>query len=299
MACSIFLYKVAGRINDWIYIWPTTGLQLGLLLPAWSSRRSRITGQVAGSAGVLLGGVLIGLPPWFALSIALISAADVWLSGAILSRGIRSFDDLKRSENLWRFVIAGTLAPALCGFVSALPLTILLQQKILITTALSFLADLLGIAVVLPAMLLLLKSSQVALRPLSHYLRRDVPIVVFFVLVTGLVFWQMSNPLLFMVFPPMVLVVLNLGLEGSVYASVAIAAIAGYATAHGHGPLWLVRTLDSERRLLILQIFVWMSVATALPIGALLDERRRAQRAADEARHIYTILLEHTEDMII
>ncbi len=42
-----------------------------------------------------------------------------------------------------------------------------------------------------------------------------------------------------------------------------------------------------------------MSIATALPVGALLDERSRAEQETAEARRIYQILLENAEDMIV
>ena len=102
-----------------------------------------------------------------------------------------------------------------------------------------------------------------------------------------------------MVYPPMVLMVLAMGLEGSVFVSVTLAVIGSVATAHGHGPLQLSRLAKPEDRLLILQMYLWMSMATALPIGALLDERRRAEKAVEEARSVYQIVLENAEDMII
>jgi diguanylate cyclase (GGDEF)-like protein/PAS domain S-box-containing protein len=54
-----------------------------------------------------------------------------------------------------------------------------------------------------------------------------------------------------------------------------------------------------EHRILVLQIFLWTTVATTLPIGSLLDERRAAQREAHTNQTIYRLLLDHAEDMIV
>ena len=49
----------------------------------------------------------------------------------------------------------------------------------------------------------------------------------------------------------------------------------------------------------MLQIFIWVFLVTALPIGAILYERRRAEKKANDARSIYQKLLQNAEDMIV
>jgi diguanylate cyclase (GGDEF)-like protein/PAS domain S-box-containing protein len=97
----------------------------------------------------------------------------------------------------------------------------------------------------------------------------------------------------------MIVVLLTLGLEGAVLTSSLVAAVGWLATAHGHGPIWLMRSATQEDRLIVLQIFIWMCAATALPVGALLDERRRAERVGDENKAIYETLLNNAGDVII
>jgi diguanylate cyclase (GGDEF)-like protein/PAS domain S-box-containing protein len=293
------VYRVLGQVNQLIYIWPLTGVQLGILLPEWMNCRSRLRSQLAGVLGVFTGGCIMGLPFWFALAIACLSGIDVWIAGIILSKGVRGFEDLKRRENLVLFVIAATVGPLVVGLLAGLPVALFLHEYLLRTSIISALSDSLGMAIVLPALLFLLTGTYRNPRLIAPFLKKGIPAAILFTLVAAGVFWQTDGPLLFMIFPPMVLMVLAMGLEGAVYSSVILALIACYATAHGHGPLWLARVQVPENRLLLLQMFLWMSVATALPVGALLDEQRSARKDADEARSIYQTLLQNTDDMII
>jgi diguanylate cyclase (GGDEF)-like protein/PAS domain S-box-containing protein len=291
----IAVFDIAGRNDGMLYIWPVTGLQLGLLLPVWSRSRIRIA---AGAAGIFAGGLFIGMPAWFACSMAVITALDVSVAGYILSRGVSCFEDLKRSENLMRLARAVVVAPVVAGLINGFFLARHLHESLPRAYALSILCDSLGIAIVLPAVLLLRNKENWERARLRKARKAIVPGAVFVAVVAG-VFWQTSNPFLFMVFPPMVVMVLITGLEGAVFISVALAAIACYATAHGHGPLWLSRSHTPEHQVLVLQMYLWMSVATALPIGSLLDERRRAEKRADEASFFYRTLLQNADDMII
>ncbi len=295
----LLIFSVLSHVNGLVYIWPLTGAQLGVLLPEWANRKNRVPSQFGGVLGALLGGLMMGLPFWFALTIAILSGIDVWIAGTILSKGVRGFEDLKERKNLLLFGIAAIMGPMAAGLLAGIPVAIFLHQPFLRTSAISSLSDSLGMAVVLPPLLFLLTGTYRDPRKIAPYLKSAIPAVALFAIVAGGVFWQTSSPLLFMAFPAMVLVVFAMGLEGAVYVSVTLAVIGCYATAHGHGPLWISKAYGTEHRLLLLQLFLWMGTATALPVGALLDERRRAGEAAESARAIYQILLQNAEDMII
>jgi integral membrane sensor domain MASE1 len=295
--CVVF--GILGGVDRYVYLWPLTGLQLGFLLPYWTRRGVRIPGQAAGVLGVLAGGLAMGLPFWFAVVVAAISGLDVWIAGAILSRGVSGFEDLKFRRNLQLFAVAAIVAPVVAGVISGAFVAFIVREPVVESSAISILSDSLGMAVVLPVLLFLLTGKYRFPSQLAPHLKRGFPALILFVAVAALVFWQMTNPFLFMVFPTMLLVVLGFGLEGSVFVSVSLTVIACYATAHGHGPILLGHSTGPIHRLIVLQLFLWMSTATALPMGALLDEHRRAEDAADEATVVYQTLLENAEDMIV
>jgi diguanylate cyclase (GGDEF)-like protein/PAS domain S-box-containing protein len=298
LASMLLVFRILGSTSEPIYIWPLTGIQLGFLLGGWKLRKMRAIGQLAGALGVFAGGRIMGLPPWFALSVACTSAIDVWIAGAILSRGVRAFEDLKRRETLLLFVTALIVAPTVVGVAGGLLRAYFLQMPLVKTVLLHILSDSLGIALVLPAMLFLLTGANRDLHKISRYVGVGIPGALLFAVMTGAVFWQSDKPLLFMVFPGMVLILLAAGLEGAVYVTNALAVIACYATAHGHGPFWISHTASHVDRVLLLQVFLWMSAATALPFGALLNERKKADKDAADARLVYRTLLKFADDMI-
>ncbi len=92
----------------------------------------------------------------------------------------------------------------------------------------------------------------------------------------------------------MILVLFVLRFEGALAACTLAAVVGWFATVHGHGPICLMHTASPEQRLLVLQLFLWICLATALPVGALLDERRRAERSAVEAQSIDRVLFQNT-----
>jgi len=295
----VLVYRILGNTTDPIYIWPVSAVQLGLLLPRWRRSRMRGLGQLAGALGVLAGGRIIGLPLGVAFSVACTSGVDVWIAGSILSKGVREFEDLKRRENLLLFGIAVIVAPALMGLGNGLVEVLLFHLfpvKMILTRIMS---DSLGIAMVLPIFLFLLTGANRDPLKIARYIKTGVPAAILFAVMTGAVFWQSERPLLFLVFPGMVLILLAGGLEGAVYVTNILAVIACVATAHEHGPFWISHTPAHIDRVLLLQVFLWMSAATALPFGALINERKKADKAAAEARLVYQTLLKYADDMII
>jgi diguanylate cyclase (GGDEF)-like protein/PAS domain S-box-containing protein len=102
-----------------------------------------------------------------------------------------------------------------------------------------------------------------------------------------------------MVYPPIVLVLLATGLEGAVVTSILLTMVGWVATTHGHGPVCLIRGASPLHRLLVLQGFSWISIVTTLPVGALLDERKRADQSARESQSIYQGMLQGADGLIV
>lgn len=291
---------VFGRSDQLIYLWPLTGLQLGLLLPLWRRDWAAVLArQTAGAVGLILGAAVAGLPPGIALMIGLINACEVFLCGWIVSPAVANFDDLKERAHVLRFGIAAIVAPAVMGSIAAIPVAPVTHQSFLHVATTSVLSDALGIAIVMPVVLFLTSGEYRSFKKLRPHLLRTTLTGSAFVATAVYTFWQNQNPLLYIVFPLMVIMVLAMGLEGATLSGVVLTIVATTATNLHHGPFWLAVNASAEHRMVLLQLFLIVSAATALPIGALLDERRREGRAAEEARSIYQTLLQNAEDTII
>ena len=292
-------FRELADTNHVVWVWPVTAVQLGTILPFWSERRLRLCSLAGGLVGIVLMAKVLGLPLWFAVMLGFTNTFEVSVAGAILAPRISGFEDLKNRANLMLFAVAALVAPIGGGLLAALPVSDLLHEPFWRVAPLSILSDSLGISVFVPVFLFVLTGQYRHPRKLAPHLPKGALPALVFIAAAVLVFSQNSYPLLFMVFPPLVLLAMVMGLEGAVFANVILVVIACYATAHGHGPLWLSRSGQWEERLLILQTFLWVAVVTVLPIGALLDEKRRADIKANDARAIYLTLLENTADMII
>ncbi len=299
LVCVFVSYRLTDRGHGIIYLWPLTAVELGFLVPLWNKPQVRILAQGTGAIGALCGGLLAGRPMWFASSVAAISLLDVWIAGTILSRGVRGFEDLKRRSNLLLLALAAIVAPIIGGAIKAYPLSHLLHIRPLDAGMLSTVCESLGMVIILPALLFLLTGKNRDPRKLRPLLKHGVPAAALFIAVACGIFAQTTSPLLFMVFPAMLVVLFVLGLEGAVYVSITLPIIAIVCTSHGHGPFWIAHFYTPHYRVLLLQSFIWMNVATALPIGAMLDERRQAEKEAAEARLVTQTILKYADVMII
>ena len=292
--------RVLGRVTSYVLIWPVSGVELALLLPhCRKGVKEHVLSFIAIGAGVVVGGLLVGMPPGLATLLGVLTCVDVVIGCLMMGGHIHVFEDLKHRNNVVRFGLVATIAPLITGAVGAFSVAAFLHEPARQTGEMSILANSLGIVLVLPLILFATSGEYRSPRRLAPHARPALLSLAFFVGVILFTFWQNKGPFLFFVFPPMILVLLTLGLEGAVVTSVLAAATGWFATAHGHGPIWLMRSASQENRLIVLQIFIWMCAATALPVGALLDERRRAEREGGENKAIYETLLNNAGDVII
>jgi diguanylate cyclase (GGDEF)-like protein/PAS domain S-box-containing protein len=297
---TLWLSFVAlGTQGHFLYIWPLTAVQLSIALTDWGSRSSRIAQLAAAFVGELLATVLLGMPLWIGLWLAAVQVLEVSCVAAILVPRVTVFDDLKRRENVLRFGLAALLTPMAAVALVVEPISALAHASFLVVWSIVVPSDTLGIAIVLPALMFFYSGEYRSLRKLRPHLRTGIPALFVFVSVTAFVFLQNSFPFLFLIYPPLVIVLLVLGLEGAASSTIAVAILGIWATAKGHGPMWLIRGATPELRIVILQVFLGTVVAVAMPVGALLDERRRAERSAHEGQSIYQILIGNAEDMIV
>ena len=293
-------FCMVGQIDSFTLLWPVSGLVIGLALSSprthWQWRWAQ---RVAAGVGVTLGALAAGQALPMAMSWAALTVIDMLLAHRFIGSHLRSFDDLKKRASISRFVMATTVAPAVSALAVTLPLALHRGVPWLQITSMSALSDSLGMAIMLPAVLFIITGEYRVMRKTAPHLRSAAGAYLLFLAVTAVTFWQNCGPFLFLIFPPMMLVVLLLGLEGAIFSSIALSVIGWLATAHAHGPIWLIHDASSATRVIVLQVFIWVCLATALPVGALLDERRKAERGVLEAQSIYQLLLQNTKDAIV
>lgn len=89
------------------------------------------------------------------------------------------------------------------------------------------------------------------------------------------VFSQSRYPLLFLIYPPLLLAVFRHHFAGWAIGITLVAMIAIVLTAQGTGPMALAATATEKPQALLLQIFIAVTCLTTLPVGFVLSERGR------------------------
>ena len=136
--------------------------------------------------------------------------------------------------------------------------------------------------------------------------RRTLLVAVGFVLLAGVAFSDAHTPLLFLLFPPLLLAVSRLGFAGAALLIVPTVAIGFAATVSGHGPLTLLHDITPERKLAFLQLYFAVLAGTAYLVGVGVAERRRLNQAlVDEhvrlarSERLYRLLADNSSDIIV
>jgi diguanylate cyclase (GGDEF)-like protein/PAS domain S-box-containing protein len=302
LLATVLTLKIVGRMDHTLFLLPVSAVALSLAAPHCRSEWRRIWAlELAAIVGFVVGAALVGMPLWFAAILSVLTGIDLVLGRFILGSSLVSFEDLKRRSNILRFGALAIGVPMVTGILGAYPVSLFLKQPLAQIALKNIFSNSLGFMVIFPLILLVRRDSYPDWSLLLRSFRwQTVLAAIVFVATTAMVFGQDKGPFLFVVFPPLVLVLLTMGLEGAVFTSVSLCIIGWRGTAQGHGPIWLMKGTALEH-LLVLQIFTWVCAVTALPIGALLDERRRAERqtaavlleknqSLEENRRLYTSL---------
>lgn len=292
-------FRWTGARNHLLYVWPVTAVQLSIALVNWNTRRSRLLQLAACAVGQAIASSLLALPAGFAAAMIVLQTAEVGCAAALIAPRVRRFDDLKRSTSLRRFLLASLVVPLSMVSLAAEPISLLTRQPWLQTWKVVAPSDVLGYVILVPPLLFLLSGEYRSLRKLRPHLATGVPALLLLATVCGLTLFRSSVPFLFLLFPFLLIVLFLLGLEGGVFSALLITVLASWVTARHQGPIWIMPDPTEERATLMLQLFLATVAAVALPVGALLDERRQAERSILEGQSIYRTLLENTDDMIV
>ena len=111
------------------------------------------------------------------------------------------------------------------------------------------------------------------------------------------IFYLTSLPLLFVMPPLLLLATFRLRQIGAVAAIAILALISAYATASNHGPIAAASAVGAER-LILLQLFLAVTFATALPVAATLSERDARATEAQQLAERYRAVVENIDEVI-
>jgi diguanylate cyclase (GGDEF)-like protein/PAS domain S-box-containing protein len=276
-------------------IWLANGLLLGVILTADRDRRPALL--VAGFlANLVVGGLIDGWRGGFLL--AIFNVIEVWI-GSARQRRVAEAQDLTNAQTFRRFLwFAVFLAPVSSAAALVLYVVASGGTPSWTVSVSSLISHALGIATFTPVTMALRRDdiSRLVTRERIGELLLTLLLVAG---VTTLVFSQDRFPLLFLVFPAMLLMSMRGGLGGTAIAVVVVVVIAVGFTVAGHGPLNLQRVLPMSQYFFVLQVFIAALLVTMFPVVVVLAENRRANQAERDSALRLKLLAEHSTDVIV
>jgi PAS domain S-box-containing protein len=291
---GITLTYASGRIAT---IWLANGLLLAVLLTV--RRRQWPAYLLCGFMANVGANCLTGDRPPVALVLSLCNTIEILIAGAVLYQFCARPFDLRQRRTLGTFVLFGVVVAPL---VSAALAVFFISSFSpgpgwLHTLTTWFVADALGMATVTPGVWAL-QHNGVPETFSRRKLACSAGALGLLALSTILTFSQQAYPLLFVAFPFLLLVVLLLGFGGAAVGTCIVAGLAIGFTVEKHGPLMLIPDDSLPHRMLLLQVYIAVALATALPFAALLEERKNLARAVRSSESLYRLLFERIGEAV-
>jgi signal transduction histidine kinase/ActR/RegA family two-component response regulator len=279
-------------------IWPGDGLILAYMLGVL--RRHPLLALLAGGLATVGAEIFTGNPALLSIPLFCFNALCIGSVFFYITK-IAKFEDITNSKTFVFFLLLITASAALTALGVAIVAHVFYNVQFWATLLTSTMGNVTGCAVLTPLVLIITNPNKYKSNIERSFLQRSL-IVSAYILLVGLVFFQSSAPILFLI---------PLGLMAVAYMTtfmtlalcvVATVVIALFGTLLGHGPINLLHG-GNEAHLLMLQAFLVVITGTTLPIAALMAEHaklklsliasRQEAEAANQAKSTFLATISH------
>ena len=273
------LNKIALAEGGWQIFWPLNGVTIALLIMRPGTAWPLLLAAVALGTGA--GEYVDNNPLDSTIVQRSLSLLEVALSACMLPR-FSNLESWLRSPGLYpRFAAAVLVGPVLSGLLAAAYFHSVEGQPFVAAFNSWATADAMGIAAVLP-LVLALRSTQLGTLCGSNRWLINVGTLAVAIAVMTVIFATSQYPLIFVLYPLLMLVDWLLGLLGSSLALCCACVMAVFLTQHGYGPFANTAALGVSRDLAV-QIYLGFHLIGFLPISILFLEQRRMDKELREA----------------
>ena len=288
----VVLYVLAQLVAHWsmqafgaTVLWTANAVLLAALLQL--PCRQALPVLAACVAINLASNAVRGDPLPFLIGNAALNLLQVLLATLLARRVCGAALDMRRPTRLFRFAFLA-VAPAVAASTALAGLQAVALGRLPAGTLgfrLHHLFDmeLLAMMIVTPSLLLLARAHR--FREDAEAPATEIAALGALLAVTAAwVFGQSTAPILFMIFPPLILLAFRLSPPWTAGAVMLIGVVGGAATLTGQGPVALTRLGQDPalaaiptvmRQLNVFHLFLLAVMGTALPITTLSSERRR------------------------
>jgi len=291
---AIALSRPTGGVS---IVWVGSGLLAGILLT--SPYRAWIPYLVAALAGNLLARSLYGDAPPIVIGRGIASTFDAWAVAWALRYFVGDVRDPAKLLRVAGVAVTSTvLGCAASALIAATTSAAVGHSAFAPTFGAWFASHTLGMVIfaTLTVVLRELGARKIGYRGGRWKFARSMGLIA---ATTLGVFAQQRYPLLFLVYPPLLLGVFRHRFTGFAIGVAIVVVISIGATSSGSGPLGLITGASFEERTLLLQLFLAITCLTSLPVAVVLAERGRlAARLRDNERD-YRMLAVHSRDLVV
>ncbi len=282
-----FALNAFAFVDAWTIIWPLNGINVALLL---MKPRSRWPWMLIGiEIGTGVAELFYSNGVWSEIGQRVFSAIEVLISTLLLPPFI-SLDQWLRTPRIFvRFAAALVLGPGVSGLLAALMFHYAQGETLLTAFNGWATADALGMAATMP-LALSWRSPQ-----MRNLFRREALSTTLGLLVIALggaevIFSVSRYPLLFLLFPLLLLVDSVLSFAGSAIAVVGVLFISVFYTSNMLGPFGTWRGDVGIPRDLAMQIFFGFELLALFPASLMFMERRRMAAELHDTNTRLTLL---------
>jgi diguanylate cyclase (GGDEF)-like protein len=273
--------------DAWTIVWPLNGVNVALLL---MNPRSRWPWMVLGiEIGTGIGELFDDHVVWMEVGQRLCSATEILISAALLPPFITLDRWLRNPGIFFRFAAALVLGPAISGLMAAVLFHYTQGQSFLLAFNNWAIADALGMAAIMPLVLSLRTPQMLALfqRPA---LPKTMGALILAFAGAELIFSVSRYPLLFLLFPLLLLVEALLSFAGSAIAVVGVLFISVCFTSDSMGPFGNWPADLGIRRDQAMQLFFGFQLLALFPASLMFMERRRMTAELHDTNARLTVL---------
>lgn len=275
-------------------IWVANGMLLAYLLlaPRWRWRWYLL----AGMAGMFAGSWAIHEPWKTNVFYNILNLIEILFPAFLLRRKSTQLPDFTEGSFLIRFLGFAVLGgPVLSGTINGILQVILWHRPGFPGMVTWVGADALGIVVACPIFAAILQTR----RQEATGSRWDWMYTVFLVTITVVVFGQSKWPVLFLIYPALLMVLLRKGLGWAATSALFVAFAGGWFTLQGKGPLAGAGALPVAESGWLLQIFVAAGVFMIYSVSVVLESRRAMEQRLARIASIHELVSENSRDAII
>ena len=265
-------------------LWPVNGILLGMCCLVGRNQGLRLL--VVGAGANILGTYLAGethVMVWALAALNLLEIGIAWMPIRAQARKVKNLGD---PSVLSRFTIFGLgLGPLVSGL--GLMGVLWLEnhhphwQQLLTWWS----GNALGMAIFAPLVVALRPDAWSDLRHALSEKQGGLRISIL-VLVTVMIFFWKPAGFLYLAYAPMMWLVFGLGFAGAPIGTLMVALIAFPATALGYGPPSLMEDMGTAHRILLLQLYLATFLLVTMPVGMVLDHRKRLMTKMQEQQHL-------------